>query len=50
MAQEAEREGICPVTEERSLFWGSEEVWRKHHKSSADCQLPKNAWPEPCHR
>jgi hypothetical protein len=45
VAQEAERKGICPVTEERSLLNRSEEVWWKHLKPSP---LAKNSCPEPC--
>jgi len=44
VAQEAEREGICPVAEKRNLLHRSEEVWRKLLNPL------KNTWPEPCHR
>ena len=44
MAQEAEREGICPVAEERIPLSRSEEVWRKLFKP------PKITRSEPCHR
>jgi hypothetical protein len=43
VAQEAERESICPVAEERNLLHRNEEVWRKL------LEPPKNARSEPCH-